>query len=504
MRATGDAGERSTRAGAGQHVRWSDRAVQGRFGASLGDNGVETEEPAMPSNLTRRSLLSLAGAGAASAITMPAWATNGMRPAAVSAPTLSNFDKQIVSKISASRTLANLRHLSETIGQRYSGTPAENEAATFLQNTLRAYGYSVELQPFSVPDRRLGELSGSGLDTRLCWGVGAAARGAIRGTVTGPLVLAPSALPTDLPDSVDGAIVMRVVEGTEDLTTLAEAAAAKGAVAFVATRTDGQYPRQASAFAPTLSRDVSIPVVGVGQVQKYALLEAMPAELTLQMWLHTNVTSYNVLASVAGKQGAGSAASRDNVMVCAHYDSVIGAKGANDDGSGTVLTLELARIMRNLPTRANLQFALWGSEEVGLVGARHYVSQLDAAERARVRGVFNNDMVGTSWDPAERYWVLSYDGQPNVVNAQVLAAGERLGYRSQMSDVTQRGSSDHQAFQEQGMPSGNFSWRGVESPALLEPEYHSADDTIEENISMERLTVSMELIGCAAYALARQ
>ena len=230
----------------------------------------------------------------------------------------------------------------------------------------------------------------------------------------------------------------------------------------------------------------------------------LPVEGSRDRARAASLLPYGVLASVAGKQGAGSAASRDNVMVCAHYDSVIGAKGANDDGSGTVLTLELARIMRNLPTRANLQFALWGSEEVGLVGARHYVSQLDAAERARVRGVFNNDMVGTSWDPAERYWVLSYDGQPNVVNAQVLAAGERLGYRSQMSDVTQRGSSDHQAFQEQGMPSGNFSWRGVESPALLEPEYHSADDTIEENISMERLTVSMELIGCAAYALARQ
>jgi hypothetical protein len=54
-----------------------------------------------------------------------------------------------------------------------------------------------------------------------------------------------------------------------------------------------------------------------------------------------------------------------------------------------------------------------------------------------------------------------------------------------------------------GVPSGNFSWRGAETPALLEPEYHSADDTIEANISLERLTISMEIQGCAAYALAR-
>lgn len=50
---------------------------------------------------------------------------------------------------------------------------------------------------------------------------------------------------------------------------------------------------------------------------------------------------------------------------------------------------------------------------------------------------------------------------------------------------------------------GNFSWRGVETPALLEREYHSADDTIAANISLERLTVSMEIQGSAALALAR-
>lgn len=69
--------------------------------------------------------------------------------------------------------------------------------------------------------------------------------------------------------------------------------------------------------------------------------------------------------------------------------------------------------------------------------------------------------------------------------------------------MTPRGSSDHQSFSEVGVDSGNFSWRGVETPALLEPEYHSADDTIAANISLERLTVSMEIQGSAALALAR-
>lgn len=245
-------------------------------------------------------------------------------------------------------------------------------------------------------------------------------------------------------------------------------------------------------------------VAGIGQVQKYDLQRAMASgltELSITAYTYENATSQNVHAVRKGRSG--SYPNRPEVAVCAHYDSVIGARGANDDGSGTVLTVELARLFRNFPTFADVRFVLWGAEEGGLIGSRQYARSLDAAQRERILGLFNNDMVGTSWSEAEKYWVLTYLGAPNPVNAEVLAAGERLGYASKMSPVTQRGSSDHQSFEEVGVPSGNFSWRGVETPALLEPEYHSSDDTITHNISPERLTVSMEIQACAAYALAR-
>ncbi len=372
------------------------------------------------------------------------------------APRLTASDRQIVAQLRPENALRHLRHLTESIGQRYTGTPQEKAAADYIAATLDGYGYDVELETFTVPDRRVDELSGRGLPESLCWGVGSGDR-------------------------------------------------SRQDVAVVSTRADAVYPRQAAAFAPRLTADVPVPVVGVGQVRKHALLELLqagPVPLTVTTTLHVAPTSQNVHATRAGRRGPAHLR-RERVVVCAHYDSVIGARGANDDGSGTVLCLELARTMRNLPTTADLTFSLWGSEEVGLVGSRLYAGGLDPAEKAHLRGVFNNDMVGTSWDPAEKYWVLDYDGRSNPVNAQVLAAGERLGYRARMSDVTRRGASDHQSFLEVGVASGNFSWRGVETPALLEPEYHSADDTIEANISLERLTISMEIQGCAAYALAR-
>lgn len=458
--------------------------------------------------LSRRSILALIGAGAASTLTVPTWGVEDTRPAAARAPKLTPWDRQVLAKVDVRNALDHLHDLSEGIGQRYSGTPAEVEAANYLAGALEGYGYEVEMPSFAVADRYLGELSSPALDGGLCWGVGAATRGALDTTVTGSLHVATSANPLDLPADLGGAVVLRpIAASNENITSFVAAAQQRGAGAVIWTRVDSAYPRQASAFVPSLSSasaPATIPVVGVGQVQKHALLDAAGAgtvTLTVTTTAHRNLTSYNVIGT---RRGTGNPhVDRPNVMVCAHYDSVIGAQGANDDGSGTVLTLELARVLRHVPTTANLQFALWGSEEVGLVGSRNYVAGMDDAARGAMRGAFNNDMVGTSWDPAERYWVLSYDGQPNVVNAEVLAAGERLGYRSRMSDVTQRGASDHQSFQEAGMPSGNFSWRGVETPALLEPPYHSADDSIARNISAERLAVSIEIIGCATFALAR-
>ena len=94
------------------------------------------------------------------------------------------------------------------------------------------------------------------------------------------------------------------------------------------------------------------------------------------------------------------------------------------------------------------------------------------------------------------------DAYDQLVAAHVAAAAGRLGYDPQISPVTQRGASDHQAFQEAGIAGANFSRRGDATPALLEPPYHSPEDTIERNISADRLTLSMELIGCAAYELA--
>jgi len=64
-------------------------------------------------------------------------------------------------------------------------------------------------------------------------------------------------------------------------------------------------------------------------------------------------------------------------MAGAHFDSWIAADGAADNGAGSVVVLEAARILRTLGVRPKrtIRFALWDGEEQGLLGSRAYIPQ---------------------------------------------------------------------------------------------------------------------------------
>lgn len=75
----------------------------------------------------------------------------------------------------------------------------------------------------------------------------------------------------------------------------------------------------------------------------------------------------------------------------------IPAPGANDDGSGTALTMEAARVLAQsgLEFDATLVFVAFAGEEQGLVGA-HLHAQRAVADRLAIDAVFNNDIVGNT------------------------------------------------------------------------------------------------------------
>jgi hypothetical protein len=64
-------------------------------------------------------------------------------------------------------------------------------------------------------------------------------------------------------------------------------------------------------------------------------------------------------------------------IIGAHMDGIGFGEAANDDGSGTALVMEVARVLSSpdVTTERSVRFALWNNEETGLNGARAYADQ---------------------------------------------------------------------------------------------------------------------------------
>lgn len=107
----------------------------------------------------------------------------------------------------------------------------------------------------------------------------------------------------------------------------------------------------------------------------------------------------NVLATLQGVDP------NDNriIVVSAHIDTRVSdvmdrisdSPGANDDGSGVVAVLEMARILSKTPLNATVIFALVSGEEQGLLGADHLAKKAKS-ENWNLVAMLNNDMIGNS------------------------------------------------------------------------------------------------------------
>lgn len=174
----------------------------------------------------------------------------------------------------------------------------------------------------------------------------------------------------------------------------------------------------------TLS-DATSTTRGIGAARQWILDELKRSSPKLQVSFDTHriapqgritreVELRNVMAVLPGKTAR-------RVYITGHYDTVnLGgggqlalnasgtnpqanrefnhdndAPGANDDGSGTVLTMELARVFAEsgIEFDATLVFICWAGEEQGLIGSTAHAQQL-AADKVVVEANFNNDIVG--------------------------------------------------------------------------------------------------------------
>lgn len=83
------------------------------------------------------------------------------------------------------------------------------------------------------------------------------------------------------------------------------------------------------------------------------------------------------------------------VIISGHYDTV-GGPGVNDNGSGTSIILEMARILKDVPTEYSIKFINFTGEEQGLLGSENYVNTVvnGTSPKMKIKVVFNIDQVG--------------------------------------------------------------------------------------------------------------
>jgi hypothetical protein len=141
----------------------------------------------------------------------------------------------------------------------------------------------------------------------------------------------------------------------------------------------------------------------------------------------------NVYAVLKGTDAANA---KRIVLVTGHYDSRNSdtldgkgdAPGANDDASGSAVSLECARVLSKMKFAATIIFLTLAGEEQGLNGSSHF-AKMAKAEGWDLEAVLNNDIVGGDKSPEQNHAVVRVfsEGIPAAASEQDLRRIRGLG-----------------------------------------------------------------------------
>ncbi|RFU63600.1 M20/M25/M40 family metallo-hydrolase [Bacillus sp. V59.32b] len=429
------------------------------------------------------SALLFGAVGAPAALAKPAESASYKLPVKVS-------DHLVTKMINVNNIYNTIADLSKT--PRVAGTESEYKAVQYIKKKFESYGFKTEIQEFKyigyTPPTNI-ELSVDGYDGTLA---PKPFTFTVNGDVTGELVLAGKGKKDELQNADLTGKIALIQRGEITFAEKVLNAAEKGASGVII------YNNADGDLNGTLgeANDKYVPAVGLTKAEGEALAAKVSADAPVTAHLKVEGavtgenTSHNVIATK--KPTSKKKANNEIIVLGAHHDSVSGAPGANDDASGTAMTLELSRVLKKLPTDTEIRFITFGAEEVGLVGSSHYVENLSEDEKSRIIANFNLDMVGSR--DAGDLILMTNDGQPNLVTELAQASSTRLN--GAPTPYAQGGRSDHVPFAEAGIPAALF----IHNPS--EPWYHTPDDSLDK-ISKEKLQDVAEIVGAAIYDRAR-
>jgi Zn-dependent M28 family amino/carboxypeptidase len=422
----------------------------------------------------------------------------------ITTPSLAQRLADGVSVQAIQRDLAALQKIADDNGgTRADGTAGYDASVSMVATTLRRLGYHVQLDTLRVPvfsevgtptltipggpalrdsvDFRAMVFSGSGDVT---------ARAVVVGFDPTVDPIAFSARPTgtgcdasDLPAETKGAILL-LQPGPCFRRAQVLSAQQAGAAAVVIS-----WPQWEPGFVlrPALinPEGIHIPAIAATKEVGLALAGAADAKALVHLHLQTATVDRSVSSVIAETPGGDPS---HVLMLGGHLDTATEGPGINDNGSGTMTLLELAReIAASGAPRLKVRFGFWAGEELGLWGSRHYVLGLGSAQRSAIDAYLNFDMLAS---PNGERIVYADSGAPSGSEKITQLFSEYFTGKSLThAELDLGGASDHFSFAQAGILTGGlFSGAneyktdteahefGGSAGTLLDECYHRACD----------------------------
>jgi hypothetical protein len=422
------------------------------------------------------------------------------------------LDKKILEQAkTGSEIMANLGYISDVIGSRLTGSAALKRANEWTAERMRGYGLTnVHLEPWEMP---------------LGWERGTATARIVEPDNGRSLILAAMAWTPGTNGKVEGDVVVFTAKTKEELSSykgkLKNAIIISGAPANVLPI--GEKPQPGGApFSrgnfrnPEFRREmneffksegVAAVLIDAGKPQgllnmtgswrgmdrvnstteglptafvaheHYALLHRLasrpaPAQTRVEIEINNKfvpgpIAVYNTVGEIRGSEKPD-----ELVIVGAHLDSWDLGQGTTDNGTGSSVVLETARILSKcgVAPKRTIRFILFTGEEQGLHGSRAYVQQhkddLPKISLAIVHDTGTGRVNGLNAGTRE---VLK------PIFEKELASLKEIGV-TEFGGRAFSGGSDHASFEQAGVPGLLFS----QDPAEYRYTHHSQSDTFDK------------------------
>ena len=444
----------------------------------------------------------------------------------------------IAEAVERSEVMENLRHLSDVIGPRLSGSPAMRRANEWTAERFRSYGLTSALEPFDFGvtwergplslrilqpfDRAISGHSWAwtaGTDGKTRKGpvvaVNLSTRDSVaryRDRVRGAWVLPKPSNPVWNPDgpaltTQDSLRIAAIQSARAALTADTSAAAVLERRQFqidlpyilqdagaLGTLVDGGKEHALMTMSGSPNRVSPLPDIVVSH-EDYTLLERLIQHgVTPRLEGRvenrvgkSRVQQWNTVAEIKGSELPGQV-----VILGAHLDSWDLGTGVTDNGAGSMVVLEAARTLARsgLKPRRTIRFILFGGEEQGLIGSRAYAAahaaQADSIQAVLVIDNGTGRVVGQALQGRS-----DLDGLWRALLAPVAHLGAAA-----VRDAMKTGT-DHLSFARYGVPSFNFD----QDPRGYFHTHHSESDTFDKAVG-DDLAQASAVMAVTAYELA--